>query len=213
MHIRSIDFSFSPVSMTNSCNRIGLLGTSSFLKLDPDDCSIQYLETVLGKLHPQMPYFGNMILWRQVFQVDTYPRLPADRLGVHQQGWRGGDDRGCMERTRSGQERNQEEEWSLWITASTWQDWIIPKPGSKTMPHSNMTSSFPPKVFATSIAGSASCPPSHNTLARSPEAPKGSVCPGVHIGLALSWAHRQCRRDCWFHWTFPGQQLYLWWNF
>ena len=74
---------------------------------------------------------------------------------------------------------------------------LSPNQAPKTMLQSDTASPpFVPKPFATSLVGSAPCPPGHITLARSPETPKGSTCPGVPAGVALSWAYEQCRHGC-----------------
>lgn len=74
---------------------------------------------------------------------------------------------------------------------------LSPNQAPNTMPQSNTTSPpSVPKLFATSPVGSAPCPPSHITLAHSPETPKGSTCPGVHVGGPLSWAGEQCGHGC-----------------
>lgn len=62
----------------------------------------------------------------------------------------------------------------------------------KTRPQSKTTSPpSGPELFATSLAGSAPCPPpGHITLACSPEPPKGSTCPGVRAGGGVELGSR-----------------------
>lgn len=115
-------FSLSPVSIAASGRGKGLLGTSSFLKLDPDDSSVlsslrQSLESLTLKTCILMILFSYTHA-PSVVLVDTYPGLPGwERVSR-------AEEKAMTEAVgrEPRLERNPEEEWSLRAIASTWQD-------------------------------------------------------------------------------------------